>query len=255
MDYLDRLTNSIDELEKNAFELSRISDLLLAIRELIKVVQEEKDEIKGCKDDNIEICARITKEVEKLEKISDNNEILLQNILNTIREQLIKNKKENIETVESLTTSISGKFSIFETEIESAIKEELLRASKENNDIIKSVKQNVSDKLEIFEKNITSLISNQLYEINAKLSFKIETEREKVEKNITSIVSDILSEQEEKLNLQIETGKKKVEQLIQDVESQKAHADSAKNSIMKLQIGSIAATGIVLFTSIVLHFV
>lgn len=200
MNYIDRLTQSIEELEENSKQLSEISDLLKSIKGLTNEIIDEKKEILICKDQNDKIYDEISTEVSNLKDISQKNELVFQNITNTIKEGIIKSKSENIEAMESFSTSISSKLTIFESNIVSEIinklsltenallsniKDELEKNKIENLESIKSDIKDIEDKFTTIETNIISSIST----IEEELSSDIKKQAAEIEKQNNSIKS------------------------------------------------------------------
>lgn len=200
MNYIDRLTQSIEELEANSKQLSEISDLLKSIKGLTNEIRDEKKEILICKDQNDKIYDEISTEVSNLKDISQKNELVFQNITNTIKEGIIKSKSENIEAIESFSTSISSKLTIFESNIVSEIinklsltenallsniKDELEKNKIENLESIKSDIKDIEDKFATIETNIISSIST----IEEELSSDIKKQAAEIEKQNNSIKS------------------------------------------------------------------
>lgn len=179
MEYLDRLGNAIQSLENSSDKLSKIPELLVATEGLIEEVVEEKDVVEKSYKELDKLRIGMEEQNEELSKLTEENKRSLDHTIAVVKEELLKNKKENIEAIDSVTTIVSNKLSVSESNLQSVLGEKI--KSSENN-----LQVTLSDKITAAEKNLNTTLSDKVTTTEEEL-------KEVVQKNTDSVIECIHS--------------------------------------------------------------
>lgn len=259
MNYIEQLTKSIDELEANSKQLTKITELLKSIKELIAAVQDEKNEIVICKEENQRICEELGTELESLHRISDSNELAFQNIAGVIKEGLIKSKSENLEAIESFAESVSGKLTISQTSI---IAEIVSKLSSVETNLLSDVKKNRTNHAKSIDTAVNS-IEEKLTITKKAINSDIKTEANRIENIIDNLerqnnaINNSLSDvqaKEENIRLKLETQESKIEDISSKIENQNTSLNKFTKEIKIAQSITFISVLIVLVMNVVNYF-
>ena len=143
MDYLERLNAAIADLQNNADRLAQISELISLLAELTNEVREEKQQLSENQEQIDGLLSEIKLETEAVTKLTENSSKQFEEIITIVKEELIKTKKENIEAIDSISTTLGNKISLLDSNINTKID---LRSSELNQTFQKSLQEN-NDKI------------------------------------------------------------------------------------------------------------
>ena len=143
MDYLERLNAAITDLQNNADRLAQISELISLLAELTNEVREEKQQLSENQKQIDGLLSEIKLETEAVTKLTENSSKQFEEIITIVKEELIKTKKENIEAIDSISTTLGNKISLLDSNINTKID---LRSSELNQTFQKSLQEN-NDKI------------------------------------------------------------------------------------------------------------
>ena len=143
MDYLERLNAAITDLQNNADRLAQISELISLLAELTNEVREEKQQLSENQEQIDGLLSEIKLETEAVTKLTENSSKQFEEIITIVKEELIKTKKENIEAIDSISTTLGNKISLLDSNINTKID---LRSSELNQTFQKSLQEN-NDKI------------------------------------------------------------------------------------------------------------
>lgn len=181
MEYLERLKKSIESLEDNSVKLSKVPELLTSVKGLTEeIIDEKKEIINSQKDLNI-IKSNILNETKKVEKLTEDNIKYFDQTIATVKEEIIKGKKDNIEVVESISTRMNNKLDVSESNIQTTFNTKMSIIENEiKNSIIKNSKsieeeiQNIQIKLDQYNQQI-NVIHNNIKQIQIIVIFTLIT--------------------------------------------------------------------------------
>ena len=125
MEYLERLTKSIESLEDNTDKISKIPELLKAMKDLTEEIIKEKDAIFDSEKKLDVLKEAIMKESNNLADLTEENNRVFETMITTIKDEFLKNKKDNIEAVDSISTRLSNKLSVTESNIQTVMNNKL----------------------------------------------------------------------------------------------------------------------------------
>ena len=143
MDYLERLNAAITDLQNNADRLAQISELISLLAELTNEVREEKQQLSENQEQIDGLLSEIKLETEAVTKLTENSSKQFEEIITIVKEELVKTKKENIEAIDSISTTLGNKISLLDSNINTKID---LRSSELNQTFQKSLQEN-NDKI------------------------------------------------------------------------------------------------------------
>ena len=154
MDYLERLNAAITDLQNNADRLAQISELISLLAELTNEVREEKQQLSENQEQIDGLLSEIKLETEAVTKLTENSSKQFEEIITIVKEELIKTKKENIEAIDSISTTLGNKISLLDSNINTKID---LKSSELNQIFQKSLQENNDKISEQFLKNNDSI--------------------------------------------------------------------------------------------------
>ena len=143
MDYLERLNAAIADLQNNADRLAQISELISLLAELTNEVREEKQQLSENQKQIDGLLSEIKLETEAVTKLTENSSKQFEEIITIVKEELVKTKKENIEAIDSISTTLGNKISLLDSNINTKID---LKSSELNQIFQKSLQEN-NDKI------------------------------------------------------------------------------------------------------------
>ena len=121
MDYLERLNAAITDLQNNADRLAQISELISLLAELTNEVREEKQQLSENQKQIDGLLSEIKLETEAVTKLTENSSKQFEEIITIVKEELMKTKKENIEAIDSISTTLGNKISLLDSNINTKI--------------------------------------------------------------------------------------------------------------------------------------
>lgn len=153
MEYIERLKQSLSSLEESADKLSKIPELISLTGGLAEEFVGEKKELDKIKDD-------IEENTKTIKSLTEKNEKILDTTISTVKEELIRNKKETLEAVDSISITISNKINVLDSNLDAAI-------SLKANDIQNTTKQIVEDKGNKIHEKLNSSIIQESHSIQS----------------------------------------------------------------------------------------
>ena len=143
MDYLERLNAAIADLQNNADRLAQISELISLLAELTNEVREEKQQLSENQKQIDGLLSEIKLETEAVTKLTENSSKQFEEIITIVKEELVKTKKENIEAIDSISTTLGNKISLLDSNVNTKID---LKSSELNQIFQKSLQEH-NDKI------------------------------------------------------------------------------------------------------------
>ena len=138
MEFLDRLSKSIECFEDSADKISQVSELLTVVRKLIEEIENENEKLEESKQKIDQIKNDISKETQAVEQLIRQNDDRFEKTIITLKEELLKSKKENLDAIDSILAAISNKLTVTQSNIEAVFTnkssniEKILRDSSED---------------------------------------------------------------------------------------------------------------------------
>lgn len=171
MEYIDRLLKSIELLEGDADKLSKLTEVISSVAGLTEEVRIEKEKLQESQKQLKEVIVDIHNETKSVSELSENIQREYEKVITVLKDELLRNKKENIECIETISTTVANKLMVTESNITTSF----------------------ISKISAVESNINTKIEDGIKERNKQikgLETKSEEHKEKLE-NMQSVVKHI----------------------------------------------------------------
>lgn len=198
MDYLEKLSKSINELEQNASKLSVIPKLTQCLKELVKQTKMERQEIEEYLNHVVKIEDTLQKNSIEIEEVIQGNSIyyvknveivknelerhkneinLLYDRTNAfVEKELMQSQKEHNKEIEETITYLKEELAKSKKETNSlleevivAIKDELIKTKRDNLEVIESLSIRMTNAMAISEGNIQVYMNTKMEQMEQSL--------------------------------------------------------------------------------------